>query len=272
MNPLRSRQEVNVVWKSIASAASLLLMASGPVSAQQPAAKPDSAEAKAAMERAQRMADNPLRVILQAGKIKRKDDNSAPEPVADPAVRRTAVRTGTEAASPAPAAARPGSAAPTVATSAPASVAVASTPTQSTPVPVPTPEPPPAKVMQSTLLSAPAAGNVPALEIAQPVEVAPVMTKAVAPQAIPLAPVNVRPTLVAMVEPDIPTRLLGEAGRVSEVMADLTLREDGTVATVALLPPVPRSWQRYIITALEKWRFEPLPSGRVHRVQLVFGE
>lgn len=256
------------MWKSIASAASLLLMASGPVSAQQPAAKPDSAAAKAAMERAQRMADNPLRVILQAGKIKRKDD--APEPVPDPAVRRTAVRTGTEAANPALATARPTVAAPTVATSAPASVAAAPAPAPGTPAP--TPEPPPDKVMPSTLLSTPAAANVPALEIAQPVEAAPVTTKAVAPQAIPLAPVNVRPTLVTMVEPEIPTRLLGEAGRVSEVLADLTLREDGSVAAVALLPPVPRAWQRYIITALEKWRFEPLPSGRMHRVQLVFGE
>jgi hypothetical protein len=41
---------------------------------------------------------------------------------------------------------------------------------------------------------------------------------------------------------------------------------------VALLPPVPRAWQRYLLAALEKWRFEPLASARVHRVQLVFDD
>lgn len=257
------------MWKYLASVAALLAAASGPASAQQPAAKPESAEAKAAMERAQRMAENPLRVILQAGKIKRKPEDSAPEPVAEPAVRRTAVRT--EAGSAAPARPTPVAAAAvsTVASSSAGTTNTAPVPAQV--APAPTPEPPPAKVMPSSPLAAPAA-DVPALEVAQPVESAPVTTKAVAPQAIPLVPANVRPTLVTMVEPDIPTRLQNEAGRVNEVLADLTLREDGTVSAVALASPVPRSWQRYITTALEKWRFEPLPNIRVHRVQLVFGE
>ena len=257
------------MWKSFASAASLLLlMASGPVCAQQAAAKPDSAEAKAAMERAQRMADNPMRVILQASKIKRKGNEAdTPEPVVDPAsVRRTAARSGAEpaaATAPAGASTRPTAPPPVVATANPA-VSVAA--------PAPAPEPPPAKVMPSALLATSAASSVPSLEIAQPLEAAPVTTKAVAPQSIPIVPANVRPTLVTMVEPEIPVRLLSDSGRVGEVFADLSLREDGTVATVALLPPVPRSWTRYITAALEKWRFEPLPAARMHRVQLVFDD
>ncbi len=255
------------------------MAASAPAWAQQqPAAKPESAEAKAAMERAQRMAENPLRVILQAGKIKRKPEESAPEPVADPAVRRTAARTG-EAAAPAPANANaPARTAPAVSGgSATATVAGAPQPATPAPAPIqaapaPAPEPPPSKVMSSSTMAAPAGSEVPSLEIAQPLEATPVTAKAVAPQAIPLAPANVRPTLVTMVEPEIPTRLQNEAGRVNEVLADLTLREDGTVSAVALASPAPRSWQRYITSALEKWRFEPLPSARVHRVQLVFGE
>jgi Meckel syndrome type 1 protein len=257
------------VWKSFASAASLLLMASGPVSAQQTAPKPDTAEAKAAMERAQRMADNPMRVILQASKIKRKGNESdTPEPVVDPAsLRRTAVRTGAEpaardaATAPAGANTRPVAALPGLASALPAVAA-----------PAPAPEPPPAKVMPSALLTNSASSNVPSLEIAQPLEAAPVTTKAVAPQAIPIVPANVRPTIVTMVEPEIPVRLLSDSGRVSEVFADLNLREDGTVAAVTLLPPVPRSWARYIAVALEKWRFEPLPAARTHRVQLVFDD
>ena len=45
-------------------------------------AKPDSAEAAAAMERAQRIASNPMRVILQASKFRRKAAE-VPEPVDD---------------------------------------------------------------------------------------------------------------------------------------------------------------------------------------------
>lgn len=262
------------MWKSFASAASLLLAASAPAWGQQqkPAAKPESAEAKAAMERAQRMAENPLRVILQAGKIKRKPEEGAPEPVADPAVRRTAVRTGNEPAAPAPVRTAPAVASTTASTVTAGSQAAAPAPAPVQTAPAPAPEPPPSKVMTSTTLATPAGGEVPAIEIAQPLEATPVTAKVVAPQAIPLAPANVRPTLVTMVEPEIPTRLQNEAGRVNEVLADLTLREDGTVSAVALASPAPRSWHRYITTALEKWRFEPLPGGRVHRVQLVFGE
>jgi len=259
------------VWKSFASAVSLLLMASGPVWAQQAAAKPDSAEAKAAMERAQRMADNPMRVILQASKIKRKgNETDTPEPVVDPAsVRRTSARSGAEPA------ARDAAAAPAGVSTKPAApppVVGTATPAVAAPAPAPAAEPPPAKVMPSALLATTAAGSVPALEIAQPVEAASVTTKAVAPQAIPIVPANVRPTLVTMVEPEIPVRLLGDTSRVAEVFADLSLREDGSVAEVMVLPPVPRSWKSYITAALEKWRFEPLPVARVHRVQLIFDD
>lgn len=82
----------------------------------------------------------------------------------------------------------------------------------------------------------------------------------------------VQPKLLTMFEPDIPARVLVDGPRVTEILADLTLRTDGTVASVALLPGVPRAWQRYVVSALERWRFEPLPAVYVHRVQLVFGE
>jgi len=82
----------------------------------------------------------------------------------------------------------------------------------------------------------------------------------------------IQPKLLTMVEPDIPARVLVDGPRVSEIFADLTLRPDGTVASVALLPGAPRAWQRFVVSALERWRFEPLPATRVHRVQLVFSE
>ncbi len=270
-------------------AACLLLAAFGAATAQQGAkpepakaesakaesAKAETDEAKAAMERAQRMAANPLKVILQAGKIKRKvgEGEGAPEPVEPASVRRTAVRTG--AAADAPVAAAP--APRPVATSAPAPANTASNPPAvAVAAPPPAVEPPPAKVIPATLLASSAtAAELPSLEAAKLMDAAPIVPKSVPMQALQSLPITaepVRPTLVAMVEPEIPPRLLNEAGRVSEVLADLSLRPDGTVAAVTVLPPAPRQWQRYIVAALEKWRFEPLPSARTHRVQLVFDD
>ena len=44
----------------------------------------------------------------------------------------------------------------------------------------------------------------------------------------------------------------------------------GKVAAVGMVTNVPARVQRVVIGALEQWRFEPLPSDRVHRVELLF--
>lgn len=275
-------------------------------------AKPESAEAaagaaSAAMERAQRMAANPMRVILQASKIRRRSDAEVvPEPV------RAGVRnvsTTTVVAAPVPAAVAAPAAPRALPTVAPAPVAVVAALVRA-PAPAPTPaevvaeqlpEPVPAAAPVAAPVAAPAVASAEpaAAPLAAPIakaavftptgltappsgatNTAPVNASVVAPftaSAISMPPsvaaaVTVQPKLVTMLEPDIPTRLLIEGPRVSEIFADLTLRADGTVAGVALLPGVPRQWQRYVVSALERWRFEPLAAGRVHRVQLVFGE
>ena len=207
-----------------------------------------AAEAAAAMERAQRQAANPMRRILEASKAR-------PKPAAEaaPIVAATAA----------------------VAAVAPRADAGFTTPTIA-PAPAPAPAPVPAPVatpavstLSADLLQRPSPGvAVPALETAstsaQPMA-------ALAPLAMPAAPVVVvRPQLVNMVEPVIPARVLDDLGRIGEVSVDLTIRADGSVAAVALVPPAPRQIQRYVIAALEQWRYEPLPAERVHRVQLVF--
>lgn len=73
-----------------------------------------------------------------------------------------------------------------------------------------------------------------------------------------------------MVELDIPVRVFDQVGRINEVIVDLTIRRDGSVSRVAIQPPAPRALQRYVVQALEQWRFDPLPQEQVHRVQLVF--
>ena len=274
-----------------ASAVGLLLTAGGAARAQAAkpeSAKPESAEAvaaAAAMERAQRMAANPLKVILQASKIRRRlDADPAPEPVraalrtvvasaavvAPAAVAALATSRGAPAAAPTAAVVRvaplaPASAPvetvvfePPAATSAAAAVAAATfapPPAQADP----TPEPAAASVVTPAAKSTTLAAATLAIT-------APTTAAAAA------APVAVQPKLVTMIEPDIPARLLIEGPRGVEIFADLALRVDGSVGSVTLLPGVPRPWQRYVTVALERWRFEPLPAARVHRVQLVFAE
>jgi len=229
-----------------------LLAAACAVGAQ--TAKPDGAEAAAAMERAKRLADNPMKVILQAGKIRRKPVEA--DPAADTAdvSRRAAARSVAEAAPAVPAAGRVEPAAQAQAAPRPAEPTVALV------------------VLEAAQLSQASAAEVAPIEVATATPaVATPMPKMVAPQALASPPPEV-PKLVSMVGPEVPTRLLAESPLVGEIYADLSLRPDGTVASVALLAPFPRSWQRYLMAALEQWRFEPLSSARVHRVQLVFNE
>jgi hypothetical protein len=59
-------------------------------------------------------------------------------------------------------------------------------------------------------------------------------------------------------------------GRNAVVLVDLSLRANGTVANVAMVTAVPGRMQRVLSAVLEQWRFDPLPSDRVHRIELVF--
>lgn len=203
-----------------------------PPAATAPAPSPQNADA---MERARRDAANPMRVILEAGRLRRRVD--APVAPAAPAaavpVRRDTTRSlAVEAprAEPEPAA-EPAAAAPSA--------------------PVLTLLPPPA--LQ------------PAAAEALPAPPTPVSLPAFLP-APDLAP----PTLLQMVEPVIPPQVISRTGALREVTADLTLQPDGTVSAVALAGSTPRAVQRYLTQALSQWRFAPLAATRVHRVQLVF--
>jgi len=188
-------------------------------------ARPADAKARAAMERAQRMADNPMRAILEAAKIRRRPGDGEADAAAarDEAASRNAV-------APAPAAADPVLSAAQLA---------------------------PATTLAVTPLKAAAPFTVLGA-VAQPL---PEMTAL--PPAAP-------PKLLSMVEPAVPPRVMDQGPRVAEVSADLSLRADGSVAEVVLLTQVPRAWRRYLIEALQQWRYEALAAPRTHRVQLVF--
>lgn len=213
---------------AIALTAALAALAGSSALAQAPAGKPPTeaeVEAAAAMRRAQRLASNPMRVILEASRIKTVRSDAGAQPAA-------------AAAQAAPAAAA---------------------------APAPAPRPPVEKVFEAA--AAPTA-SAPVDAIDRTGQASLPALEQAAPSLATL--VEAKPRLVSQVEPVFPAKLLDDAAKLTEVLADLTLASDGTVKDVALLGTVPRPLQRPIVAALEAWRFEPLPAPRVHRVQLVF--
>lgn len=72
-----------------------------------------------------------------------------------------------------------------------------------------------------------------------------------------------------MVEPELNPRWLEQLLR-PEVTVQFTIRADGAVEAVQVLPPVPRQMVAPILAAVEQWRFAPVPAPRPYRVQLVF--
>jgi hypothetical protein len=122
---------------------------------------------------------------------------------------------------------------------------------------------------------------VPAADTATPTPLSP--TALPAAGAVPTLPtlpasqpparleVNLTPQLQRMVEPEIPQRVLDQAGGPREVAVEFTVRPDGSVGDVVLLPPASRLLLRFVADAVGQWRYAPLPEPRRMRVQLVFG-
>lgn len=228
----------------------------GAVPADKPAA--DAASAREAMERAQRQANNPMRIILEAGRIRRKAGEADAVDSADAAgARRPGVAppaTASAGATAQPTA--PGATAGPLPTEAGAATAVPATAT------------PAMRTLRSDVAQGrPAGPSVPDLQredsggpladVASPVPVL--------PEAAPAAP-----RLLSMVEPAVHAHQRQELARLGTVLADLSLRPDGSVADVQLVSAVPRALQRALDAALRDWRFAPLPAARRHRVELVF--
>jgi hypothetical protein len=221
------------------------------------APKVDSAEAAAAMERAQRSAANPMRAILQASRI------------------NTTVRVEAPAAAPRVAAAPQAAAAATAVTVTPLALALAANAAPTLPVAAATPSVTsfvkPAEVFYKadSRLNTTGANQVQALE-------APVAVVAVAEQLSAASPsatlVNsvITPKLKHRVDPALPQNVLDQIGQVRDVRVNMNIQADGSVSDVAVQQPVPRQIVRYVQAAVAQWQFEPLPAPRAHTVQLVF--
>lgn len=231
--------------------------------AAKPAEGAKSTEATAAMERAKRQAAGPLRFILEASKGRRKagepDAGEAREaPVAAVRASSGSNSVGTRSVT-------------TTSTAQPASLpVVAETPVAPPPL-APEASPIVTEITYNADLPNKTTAPVPALQTSGSASIALPARSVVA--AMPLAPLvaaPVQPKLVSRVDPELTQRILDEMGTNRVVIVDLSLRANGSVSAVNPLGAVPRSLQRALVSALEQWRFEPLPSDVVHRVEVVF--
>jgi hypothetical protein len=226
-------------------------------------ADPKAEAAAAAMERAKRMAAGPMRVILEASKGKR----VPAEAVAAPAADSNSVRTvATRAAVVPEAAAR---AAPAAQVNAAETVPA---PAAAAPAPAPTANAVTTQItLNSESLQGQSVANVPSLERAASAAAAVMPNLPAASMVLPkVADALVKPKLINRVDPELSQRLLDDLGRNAVVSVDLSLRADGSVAGVVFVTSVSTRVQRAVAAALEQWRFEPLASDRVHRVELIF--
>jgi hypothetical protein len=234
----------------LAAAAGGLLAAPAAAWAAPNDAKNAKAEAEAAaMERARRLAANPMRVILEASRVRRRA-NGEPLPAAAPAAGVVPVAAAAAAAP----LARP----------------------EVTPRAMPATQPREVATPGPAIIAAPDLAQTRSAPTSEPAfdpeSVAQPLTLAVPAQAPLTAPTPepARPTLITRVDPDPPARLLTEFGASTVITADLTIKPDGSVSQVVIVTPNMRSLGRYVVTALRQWRFAPLPSERVWRVEVVF--
>jgi hypothetical protein len=214
-----------------------------------------------AMARARRQARNPMRWILEAGRLQRKTADAAPPAAAAAPERKAAVAVRLAPEVPVPV--------PTVAPAAEPAIRVTVEPLVAPPAaaaadPSPSAAPVPAEPVSGTVTA-------PADPLVLPPPVGLTMASPVTRLPVPALPEPiVEPQLLQVVEPALAADLIAELSRTPEVNADLHLNRDGTVGEVRLLARLPRSVQRVLLSALSQWRFAPLAEPTVHRVQLVF--
>lgn len=212
----------------------VLSMLSGAATAQETAA-----------ERARRDADNPLRRIIEAGKIKPR-----PKPADAPAAARAPERVQTRIA--------------------PAAEATPIAPLAVAPVPaVAASEPAAAPAV--AVVAPPAEPAVPRNEPESRVSEVVVVVPAPAPPPPAPAAVEVLAPLkaVSVVEPRLPRRLLDRVRGDVEVVVTFVVGTDGSVGQAVVQSSSNALVNPTVLEAVSQWRYAPIPAAREHAVQLV---
>lgn len=249
------------------------------------------AQDAAAASRAQRDASNPLRMIIEASKLKPRQKAAEPElaPKAAPekvGVRPPMVKAAAPSAVPVLAQTAPTDPAPSLALGAavepprpavsppiePVPPAAAETAPQGTPV-----DPPESLATASTTpapdqtlpLAAPAAAPptaAPQLALAAPSPPQPDPVNADVPA--PAARVSLQ--LANYVEPVLPDRVRRRLQSEAAVVVKFTVNPDGSVADVAVRSSSDRALDPIALDAVSQWRYKPIAAAQPHAVELVF--
>lgn len=215
-----------------------------------------SAWAQDPARRVEREANNPMRMIIEAAKIRPKAKAAE---VAKPVTRT--------AAEPAPVAVE--ARVPSV-VNAPAAaeapvVTVAETPAAPVAEAPVAPMPPVAEAE-----SAPLPPASPPESTVATVEVAATPRSTAAEIAAPVAePEPVALKLASVVEPVMPRQWLGKLRGELQVHVAFTVNADGTVAGVAVRRSSHPQVDASVLDAVRQWRYEPIAAPRPHEVQLV---
>jgi TonB family protein len=196
-----------------------------------------AAAQETAAERARRDADNPLKRIIEAGKIKPRQKAGDPTPAARIPERVQARIVPAVEAAPVPAVAA--TVEPVV---APPPVVVAP----------PAAEPAAPRSEPESRVS----------EVVVPAPVPPVPAPA---PVVVLAPLKA----VSVVEPRLPRRLLDKVRGDVEVVVTFTVGTDGSVGQAAVQSSSNALVNPTVLEAIAQWRYAPIPQAREHAVQLV---
>ncbi len=234
-----------------------------------------------AQARAKRDADNPLRMIVEASKIKARQKAAEAEPAAKPAAQAVAARPATsKPAIPivAPQLALAGGPEPSL----PAVVAAeAERPKPADPVLIEPAQPPagtdaaPTTPTQETLPSPPPAASAPKTGPGSDAEPAPAGELALnAAQTPALAAAAPAPSealqLADYVEPALPDRVRRRLQGDGEVVVQFTVNPDGSVADASVRSSSDRALDPIALDAVRQWRYRPIATMQAHAVQLVF--
>jgi len=207
------------------------------------------AQDAAVQSRAQRDADNPLRLIIEASKIKpRTRTAEADRPVVrEPEKVQVRARVAPVDAAPLP----PAVAKPAVEATPAVEAAAAASPVAtvaSPPEPMPAPETPrsePESQVREVVVPAPAEPRPAVVE--------------------PPAPLQ----LTNLVEPSVPRRLIGKVRGDVEVVVAFTVLPDGSVGSPAVQQSSNPAMNQTVLDAVAQWRYAPIAAARQHAVQLL---
>ena len=225
--------------------------------------------------RVQRDAGNPLRMIIEAGKLKVRpkgqEADSAPKRVADKPLARAPGAKPAEASG----AALAGSLAttrlrPDAATGPAAQPSAAGAVAGTTPVAGTAPVPGATAVAATTSVAptTPVAGTTPG--VATPAALAALLGTSAAALVTPARTVPVRLELADYVEPVLPERLRSRLRGTPEVVLDLMVRADGSVGEATVRSSTDKALEPLALAAVRQWRYKRIDEPRAHAVQLVF--